>query len=121
MSKIDENVGALVAADTKDTLRALDDAILSKLRLCTTLMESFDAAQLPVGSSQKLLQSMASGINHIVAGRAEMASTVKTLHVIKAGSSLAATAYNCPGDPATGIMLARADSPKMACPEASFG
>jgi hypothetical protein len=98
MSKISENVGALVAADAKGVLRALDDAILTELRLCTTLVESFDAAQLTVGSSQKLLQSMASGLNHIVAGRAEMASTVRTLHGIKAGSNLSETSYNCPGD-----------------------
>ena len=93
---IDKNVGALIAAETKGTLKALDDAILNELRLCTTLVEAFDGARLSVGASQKLLQSMASGISHIVQGRGEMASTVRALAAIKGGSNLAETSYNCP-------------------------
>jgi hypothetical protein len=96
MFDIQENTGAVIAADTKGALRALDNAILNELRLCTTLMEAFDDTEIPVNSSQKLLQSMASGINHIVAGRGEMASTVRLLRSIQAGSNLAPTSYNCP-------------------------
>jgi hypothetical protein len=109
MLEVDENIGALIAAETKGALCALDNAILNKLRLCTTLVEAFEQTQLPVGSSQKLLQAMATGLNHIVAGRGEMAMTVRQLSLIKAGSSLSATSYNCPGGvPETG-------SAKRAC------
>jgi hypothetical protein len=97
MLNIDNNIGTLVAAETKGTMKALDDAILTELRLCTTLVEAFEQAKLPVGHSQKLLQSMATGLNHIVAGRGEMAMTVHRLNAIKAGSNLAPTSYNCPG------------------------
>jgi hypothetical protein len=95
---INDNIGSLVAAETKGAMRALDNVILSELRLCTTMVEAFDSANVPVTSSQKLLQSMASGLNHIVAGRGEMATTVRTLRAIQANSSLAETSYNCPGD-----------------------
>ena len=96
MLNIQDNIGMLIADETQGALRAIDDAILTKLRLCTTLVEAFEDTNLPVGPSQKLLQSIATGLNHIVAGRGEMAQTVRTLTAIKAGSSLRETSYNCP-------------------------
>jgi hypothetical protein len=98
MLNIQDSIGQLIATETQGALRAIDDAILTKLRLCTTLVEAFDATNLPVGPSQKLLQSIANGLNHIVAGRGEMAHTVKTLTAIKSGSSLKEMSYNCPGN-----------------------
>jgi hypothetical protein len=118
MLKIEDNTGALVAAETKGVLQALDHAILTELRLCSTLVEAFQQTALPVNKSQELLQSLASGINHIVAGRGEMASTVRTLNAIKSGSNLAETGYNCPGQ----IPLAKQTvAPQTPCPTHSFG
>lgn len=97
MLTIQNNTGALVAAETKDALKAIDDAILTELRLCATLVEAFGENGVPVGSSQKLLQSLASGLNHFVAGRAEMAQTVRTLTALKGSSNLNETSYSCPG------------------------
>jgi hypothetical protein len=96
MLKIEKNTGALVAAETKCALKAIDDAILTELRLCATVVEAFGETELPIGSSQKLLQSMTSGLNHFVAGRSEMAQTVRTLTAIKDGSNLQETSYSCP-------------------------
>jgi hypothetical protein len=120
MRKIDKNTGALIAAETKGALRALDDAILTELRLCTTLIEAFDQSNLPVTSSQKLLQTLASGLNHIVAGRGEMASTVRALTAIKSASSLNATSYNCPGEQSE-AMLPAAFTAERTCPETVLG
>lgn len=120
MLNIDDNTGSLIAAETKGALRALDNAILTELRLCTTLVETFGQSQLPVSSSQKLLQSMASGLNHIVAGRGEMATTVRTLTAIKSTSNLAATNYSCPGSAPIAKLPTVPDKSK-ACSEAVFG
>jgi hypothetical protein len=120
MLKIDDNTGALVAAETKVTLRAIDDAILSELRLCTTLVEAFEETQLPVGSSQKLLQSIASGLHHIVTGRGEMAQTIKALNAIKSGSNLQVTNYNCPGQ-APPSMIVGANDLTTPCMDPAFG
>ena len=120
MLNIQDNIGMLVAAETQGALRAIDDAILTKLRLCTTLVEAFEEANLPVGPSQKLLQSIANGLNHIVAGRGEMAQTVRALNAIKGGSSLRETSYNCPGE--TPPLLATQEAQQStACPVAAFG
>jgi hypothetical protein len=96
MQKFDANLGALVAADSKGTLKALDDAILSELKLCTTLVEAIQSNEVPIVSSQKLLNSMASGLNHIVAGRGEMATTLRQLTVLKQDSNLAVYDFGCP-------------------------
>ena len=120
MLNIQDNIGMLVANETQGALRAIDNAILTELRLCTSLVETFEAINLPVGPSQKLLQSLANGLNHIVAGRGEMAHTVRALTAIKAGSSLKETGYNCPGE--TPPLLAAQGAEKgAACPVAAFG
>jgi hypothetical protein len=119
MLKIDDNIGALVAAETKDTLKAIDEAILSELRLCTTLVEAFEETSLPVGSSQKLLQSLTTGLNHIVAGRSEMATAIRALTAIKSGSNLRETGYNCPSDQP--YARASGQATVQPCPAAAIG
>jgi hypothetical protein len=120
MLKVEENIGGLIAAETKVALRAIDHAILSELRLGSTLIEAFDETALPVGSSQKLLQNLANGINHFVAGRSEMATTIKTLTAIKSGSTLVETSYNCPGELPVAKAQDHASAPRP-CHETVFG
>ncbi|MBK8374123.1 hypothetical protein [Sphingorhabdus sp.] len=96
MLQIDEQIGAVVAADTKGAIGALDNAILSELRLCTTVVEVIQQSGVPIGSSQKLLQSLTSGLSQIVAGRADIAQTVRHLNAIKGRSSLAPFNFGCP-------------------------
>jgi hypothetical protein len=120
MLKVDDNIGGLVAAETKGALRAIDDAILSELRLCATLIEASEQTGLPIGSSQKLLQNLTKGINHFVAGRGEMAMTIKTLTAIKADSSVRETSYNCPGQLPVAIATEQSVEPRH-CSEVVFG
>lgn len=120
MLRIEKNVGALVAGETRETLKALDEAILNELRLATTLMEAFDHVGLPVGASQKLLQSVANGIHHIVKGRGEMATTIRVLTAIKASSSLKETSYGCPGEQPP-MMAARPTSDTEPLSQQAFG
>jgi hypothetical protein len=120
MLKIQDNIGSLVASETQGAMRAIDNAILSELRLCATLVEAFETTPLPVGRSQKLLQTLTSGLNHFVAGRGEMAQTVRTLTAIKTGSNLHETSYNCPnGTPP--LLSAQAREQGSACAAAAFG
>jgi hypothetical protein len=120
MLNIQDNIGLLVANETQGALRAIDNAILTELRLCTTLVEAFEEANLSVGPSQKLLQSIAKGLNHIVAGRGEMAHTVRTLTAIKAGSSLQETSYNCPSNMPV-LLTAQNAETSSASPAPAFG
>lgn len=99
MHDIQENIGTLIADETKRALRAIDNAIMTELRLCTSVVEAFEQSNVPIGPSQKLLQTLSNGLSHFVAGRGEMAQTVRTLTAIKADSNLQETSYNCPGEP----------------------
>jgi hypothetical protein len=120
MHKIQDNIGSLIAAETQGTLRAIDNAILSELRLCTSLVEAMEHTDLPVNRTQKVLQTMSNGISHFVAGRGEMAQTVRALVAIKSNSSLRETSYNCPGEPTpNGFVPHRETAP--ACSAANFG
>lgn len=109
MQNVEKNIGTLVAADSKEAISAIDQAIVSKLKLCMTVVEGAAASNIPVASTQKLLQSMSSGLSNIVAGRADMAQTIRFLGCIQRQSTLKTVSYGCPNgmpmDQATVSML----------------
>ncbi len=96
MFKIEETTGLVVAEDTKTTISAIDHAILSKTRLATSIIEASEQSGLPMAQSQKLLEGMVRGFEHLVAGRADMLAVVRHLTTIKGQSSLEVTDYGCP-------------------------
>lgn len=96
MLKIEKNTGLVVAEDTKSAITALDRAILSETRLTTSIIEASEQVGLPMAQSQKLLESMARGFDHLVAGRADMLAVVRHLNTIKGRSDLEVVDYGCP-------------------------
>lgn len=96
MFKIEEATGLVVAEDTKTTIAAIDRAILSKTRLASSIIEASDQTGLPMAHSQKLLEGMARGFEHLVAGRGDMLAVVRQLTAIKGRSSLEVVDFGCP-------------------------
>lgn len=96
MFKIQETTGLVVAEDTKTTIAAIDRAILSKTRLASTIIEASEQSGLPMNHSQKLLEGMARGFDHLVAGRADMLAVVRQLTTIKGTSTLEVVDFGCP-------------------------
>lgn len=96
MIKIQEATGLVVAEDTRSTIAAIDRAILSKTRLASSIIEASEQSSLPISQSQKLLEGMARGFDHLVAGRADMVGVVRHLTAIKGRSSLQVVDYGCP-------------------------
>jgi hypothetical protein len=96
MLKIQENTGLVVAEDTKSTIAAIDRAILSETRLTGSILEASEQSGLPIAQSQKLLEGMARGFEHLVAGRADMLAVVRYLTTIKGGSNLKVVDFGCP-------------------------
>jgi len=103
--------GAIVAADTKNTVAAMDDALLNSVRMCASIIEAAQGSDLPAAQTQKLLSSMTSGLSAMVAGRADIVATIKQLTVIKGHSNFAPESFGCPEgwEP-----LARADAAERA-------
>jgi hypothetical protein len=96
MLKIEENTGLVVAEDTKTTIAAIDHAILSKTRLASSILEASGQSGLPMAHSQKLLEGMARGFEHLVAGRGDMLAVVRHLTTIKGRSNLEVVDFGCP-------------------------
>ncbi len=96
MLKIEETTGLVVADDTRSTIAAIDRAILSKTRLASTILEASEQSGLPMAHSQKLLEGMVRGFDHLVAGRADMLAVVRQLTAIKGKSSLEVVDFGCP-------------------------
>ena len=87
MLNIAETSGMVVAADTKATIRAIDQALIEEARFCSTIVEASALAGMPMAQSQKLLESMARSFEHLVASRADLLSVVRQLSVIKSQQS----------------------------------
>lgn len=110
MLNIAETSGMVVAADTRATIRAIDQALIEETRLCSSIVEASALASMPMAQSQKLLESMARSFEHLVASRADMLSVVRQLAVIKSRSNLDSIDYGCPDD-LTAMVSARQSAP----------
>lgn len=88
--------GAVVAADTKNTVAAMDDALLSGVRMCASIIEASQGSNLPAAQSQKVLLSMTAGLSSVVAGRGDIVSAMRHLTAIKGKSNFAPENYGCP-------------------------
>jgi hypothetical protein len=88
--------GAVVAADSKNAVAAVDDALLNSVRMYASIIEATSSSDLPASQSQKLLASMTESLNSVVKGRGEMVATIKHLAAIKAQSNFAPENFGCP-------------------------
>jgi len=109
MLKIEHSTGMVIAEDLRASIKAIDNALLQETRLTSSLIEAGEQIGLPMAHSQKLLEGMARGFEHLVAGRADMLSVVRQVNSIKGQSSLDVVDYGCAGG-----LTARLDQPAAA-------
>ena len=88
--------GPVVAADTKNAVAAVDDALLNSARLIASVIEATQASNLPVSESQKLLSSMTTGLQAVLDGRGNMVSAIRQMTDIKGRSNFAPLDFGCP-------------------------
>lgn len=96
MHQIKSSAGAVVAADTQSSVAALDAAFIAQARLCATVVEAATESKLPVGATQKLLDSITAGLRGLVASREEVVVAVREINLIQAKSNLRTVAFGCP-------------------------
>lgn len=96
MLKFRPGAGAIVAADSKNAVEAVDDALLNSVRMCASIIEATQGSNLPPDRSQRLLTTMTAGLQSVVAGRGEIVSTLRHLAVIKGHSNFAPENFGCP-------------------------
>lgn len=88
--------GTIVAADTKNAVAAVDDALLNSARLIASVIEATQGSNLPVSESQKLLSSMTSGLQAVLDGRGNMVAAIRQMTNIKGRSNFAPMDFGCP-------------------------
>lgn len=88
--------GAVVAADSKHAVAAVDEALLNSMRMCASIIEATQGSNLPAGATQKLLDSMTTGLRSVVAGRGDIVSAIRQLSAIKIQSNFASDDFGCP-------------------------
>ncbi len=97
MLKIEHTTGMVIAEDLRASIRAIDEALMQESRLAGSLLEASTQIGLPMAHSQKLLEGMARGFEHLVASRSDMLSVVRQVNTIKGQSSLDVVDYGCAG------------------------
>jgi hypothetical protein len=90
--------GSVVAADARSAITSVDEALLSGARMCASFLEASQGSNLPASQSQRVIRSIATGMNSVVEARAAMVSAIKELRIIQGRSNLAAEAYGCPDE-----------------------
>ena len=96
MLKFRPGAGPVVAADTKNAVAAVDDALLNSARLIASIIEATQGSNLPAGESQKLLVEMTSGLQSVLDGRGNMVAAIRRMTVIKGRSNFAPLDAGCP-------------------------
>lgn len=96
MIQLRQGAGAVVAADVRDAVAAVDDALLNGARMYVSVLEAIQGSNIPIVQTQKLFRSISSGLDQVVSGRAEIVSAVRQMNSIKARSNFAPENYGCP-------------------------
>lgn len=114
MYQFRNGAGAVVAADSQNAIKAVDEALLNGVRMCASIIEATQGSNLPAAQSQRLLQSMTTGISSVVSGRGEIVAAIRQLTEIKGQSNFAAYDFGCPAGWAALSMPATEETPSPA-------
>lgn len=97
MHQIAETAARVVVSDTQSSVGAIDQAVMSYSRLCASIVEVSNAADLPVTAGQPALAKVAAGLTALIEGREHIASATRELIKVQNASTLRETAFQCPG------------------------
>lgn len=96
MLKIEQAAGQVIAADTQASVAAIDAAVLTCSRLCSSIVEVSASSNLPISAAQKALGAAADALVAAVQGREGVAVATRELLKVQGLSTLQTTAFGCP-------------------------
>lgn len=96
MINLKAGTGLVVAGDIRSTFAAVDDALLTSARMCVSVIEATQGANIPAQKTQHLLRSITSGMTAVVNGRDDIVTALRCMIDIKGQSNLAPVDYGCP-------------------------
>jgi hypothetical protein len=87
----------VVAGDTKNTVGAFDEALLSQTLLLASAIQAAKLIELPISETQKLFTSMHRGAGHVLEGRQEVQNSIARMHEIARAKGLEIVLEGCVG------------------------
>lgn len=96
MLEIKKSVGSVVAADTKASIGALDQAVAQQARMCASLVEASQESDIAIAVGQPVLESLTASLRGLVESRAHLAKATREIAMIQSKSTLRETAFGCP-------------------------
>lgn len=106
LHQIDQSAGHVIASDAQASVAAIDQAVLSYSRLCASIIEVSQSANLPVATGQSALAKMSAGLASLVEGREHIAAATRELLKVQRASTLEPVSFGCPnGLPQPGSCL----------------
>jgi hypothetical protein len=102
MIELKPGAGLVVAGEIRNAFSAVDDALLNSARMCVSVIEATQGANIPAQQTQQLLRSITASMAAVVDGRDEIVTALKQMLAIKGQSNLAPVNYGCPDGWVTG-------------------
>jgi hypothetical protein len=102
MIELKQGAGLVVAGEIRNAFSAVDDALLNSARMCVSVIEATQGANIPAQQTQQLLKSITASMSAVVEGRDEIVTALKQMLAIKSQSNLAPVNYGCPDGWVTG-------------------
>jgi tellurite resistance protein len=99
MIRLTEAAGRVISSDATTAFRDTDQALLSGVRLAASVLEGTVDSGLPPRTKQKLLESVSSSFDKMLAGRRDMVQAHTQMIVIQGQSSIAEVDFGCLGAP----------------------
>lgn len=96
MHDIEHSAGQVIAADAQASVAAIDQAVLSYSRLCASIIEVSQSANLPVTTGQPALAKMSAALAAVVEGRELVAEATRELLKVRGRSNLREVGFGCP-------------------------
>ena len=96
MHVIKQASGEIIANDTRASVAAIDQAVLSYSRLCSSIVEVSTSSDLPVSAAQNALAKVVDGLTAAIKGREDISQATRELLKVQKASSLETISYGCP-------------------------
>lgn len=114
MHQIETAAGQVIANDTQNSVKAVDDAVVSLAQLCASIVEVSRASKLPVFSAQSALANAGQGLTRMIDTRNDVGQATRALRKIQRASNLEPVSFGCPPDYTPNTALA--DTNRVADP-----
>ena len=98
MHKIKTAAGQVIADDTRNSVDAVDTAVMSLAQLCASIVEVSKASKMPVQTAQSALANAGAGLAKMIDTRHDVGQATRELRKIQKASNLETVGFGCPPD-----------------------